>query len=102
MRIDEPHTIAPADPLSHAWKSGYAQAKEEMACDALDRIEALQAENAALLKIVAAIKRDPGGCPFCDSGKLRRPGVPDKDHWDDCAWKLMRDFDAAIDAARKP
>jgi len=68
--------------------------------DAADAIEALQADVEALLKIIAAIKRDPGGCPFCDSGKLRRSGVPDKDHNDDCAWKLMRDFDAALAAAR--
>jgi len=85
MRIDEPHTIAPAD--ARSWLDLYRE------------LAGVNAENAALLKIVAAIKRDPGGCPFCDSGKLRRPGVPDKDHWDDCAWKLMRDFDAAIDAA---
>ena len=57
MRIDEPHTIAPADPLSHAWKSGYAQAKEEMACDALDRIEALQAERDQALTAMTSYLR---------------------------------------------
>ena len=50
----------------------------------------------SLMRIVEAINRDPHGCPFCDSGKLRRPGVPEKDHNDDCAYKLIRDFDAAL------
>lgn len=37
-----------------------------------------------------AILRDPHGCRFCDSGKLRTPGVPEKDHDPECGFALLR------------
>lgn len=36
-------------------------------------------------EVIAAILRDPHGCRFCDSGKLRSP---DKDHDATCGYKM--------------
>lgn len=61
------------------------------------RIAALEAELAAeraradvLLAALNAIMIEPYGCRFCDSGKLRKPGDPAKDHDDDCGFLLAR------------
>lgn len=37
---------------------------------------------------IEAILRDPYGCRFCDSGKLRIPDNPDKGHDPDCGYLL--------------
>jgi hypothetical protein len=47
--------------------------------------------EAALRRIVAS----PYGCRFCDSGKLRTPNNPAKDHDDDCGFLMA---DAALRA----
>jgi len=50
---------------------------------------ALRAERDTLAAIVRAIARDPHGCPFCDSGKLRQPYDPSKGHDANCGYLLM-------------
>lgn len=39
-----------------------------------------------LREALEAIRAEPYGCPFCDSGKLRNPT---KGHTDTCGWLLM-------------
>lgn len=40
-------------------------------------------------RLAEALARDAYGCRFCDSGKLRKPNDPHKDHDDDCAWVAL-------------
>jgi ribosomal protein L37AE/L43A len=47
----------------------------------------------ALVEAAKAIKSDPHGCPFCDSGKLRNP---EKGHRETCGFALL---DAALAAS---
>lgn len=47
------------------------------------RADRLAAENAALTAALEAIRAEPFGCPFCDSGKLRNPA---KRHTEDCGF----------------
>ena len=39
-------------------------------------------------EVLEAILKDPYGCRFCDSGKLRKPNDPKKDHDYDCGYLL--------------
>lgn len=43
-----------------------------------------------LLSALKAIVADPYGCRFCDSGKLRTPNNPEKDHDATCGYVLAR------------
>jgi hypothetical protein len=43
-----------------------------------------------LYDALLAIMKDPFGCRFCDSGKLRKPDDPEKTHDDDCGFFLAR------------
>lgn len=58
-------------------------------------IHALQTHAQALADALDAIKFDPYGCVYCDSGKLRNP---QKQHQGRCGFAKM---DAALAAARK-
>ncbi len=49
-----------------------------------------QARVRELKAALRALLANPYGCPFCDSGKLRTEGVPEKDHNDDCGYVLAR------------
>jgi len=42
--------------------------------------------------LTGIIELSPYGCAFCDSGVLRKPGIPEKDHDDDCPYKMARDL----------
>lgn len=54
-------------------------------------------ENIKMREIIQAFLNDPGGCSFCDYGVLRKPNIPEKDHEDDCPYKIARAFlDAKI------
>ena len=48
-------------------------------------IEALQ-KNIIAHDIIQRFVNDPGGCPFCDYGVLRKPNDPEKDHDEDCVY----------------
>jgi hypothetical protein len=50
--------------------------------------ESLQKENAELKDVIRTFLKEPYGCPFCDSGILRKPNNPEKDHDDTCAFKM--------------
>jgi hypothetical protein len=43
-----------------------------------------------LLYALELILAEPFGCPFCDSGKLRKPKDPAKGHTDDCGFDVAR------------
>jgi len=73
-RLDEGSLIAEWTPVVSA---ALADAKREAQLEADQAIAALQ-----------AIWREPHGCCFCDSGVLRKPGVPGKDHEDTCGFRL--------------
>lgn len=48
-------------------------------------------ENKLLEELTKALKGivdNPYGCPMCDNGKLRNP---EKEHWDDCPYKLANE-----------
>lgn len=42
--------------------------------------------------VLEAILKDGHGCRFCDSGKLRTPNNPAKDHDDDCGYKMASEY----------
>jgi hypothetical protein len=43
----------------------------------------------ALAEAGKRILAEPDGCRFCDSGKLRTPNDPAKDHDDGCGFAMM-------------
>jgi len=43
-----------------------------------------------LLQALQVILEEPHGCPFCDSGRLRTPDVPGKEHTENCGFYLAR------------
>ena len=49
-------------------------------------------ENMKMREIIQMFLNDPGGCPFCDYGVLRKPNIPEKDHDDDCPYKIAHDY----------
>lgn len=49
------------------------------------RVMRLAEANKDLTTALEAIIREPHGCPFCDSGKLRNPN---KDHTSNCGYAL--------------
>lgn len=56
-------------------------------------VEAQSAERELIDKLMSALRgllAEPYGCPFCDSGRLRKPDNPAKDHNDDCPYKIAR------------
>lgn len=61
-----------------------------------ERAEAAEAQLAEAQEAVEAILKEPYGCPFCDSGKLRSP---DKDHLPNCGFLLAAKFAALAPAA---
>jgi hypothetical protein len=81
----------------------------ELACGNCSEVESRNADdmgealvtivNAApdLLAACEAVISNPYGCPFCDSGTLRTPNNPAKDHNPDCPYVLLR---AAVRKAR--
>lgn len=46
--------------------------------------------ESGMRKALEAILKEPHGCPFCDSGKLRTPNNPAKDHDPDCGFLLAK------------
>ncbi len=53
------------------------------------RAEAAEGREAKLRDAVSAVLREPYGCAWCDSGTLRKPGVPDKEHDPQCPYVLL-------------
>lgn len=49
-------------------------------------------DNIRLKQIIEMFLFDPGGCRFCDYGVLRKPNDPNKDHDDDCVYKIARAY----------
>ena len=41
-----------------------------------------------LYEALEVILEEPHGCPFCDSGVLRKPNDPDKSHTENCGYHL--------------
>lgn len=80
------------EPFGHQCAHSYRPSMHEVERLA-KRIADLERELAASRAALLAIKRDPYGCPFCDSGKLRKPNDPNKGHNDDCGYLLL---DAAL------
>jgi hypothetical protein len=58
---------------------------EQFQSGPLTRAEQAEARERVLLEALAAILREPFGCPWCDSGKLR-PGCTE--HGSDCGFAL--------------
>jgi hypothetical protein len=56
--------------------------------DTRHQIRELEDELSAARKALEALLREPHGCPFCDSGKLRNPTHPGKQHSLDCGFLL--------------
>lgn len=54
-----------------------------------ERADKHKAEIARLREAVEGLLADPYGCPFCDSGVLRRP-LNEKDHATDCPYAVAR------------
>ena len=71
----------------------------------LETVDELNAKRASLVKAqislgrvigdnmlrgraLRRLLREPYGCPFCDSGKLRRPNNPEKGHDEDCGFAM--------------
>lgn len=57
-----------------------------------DENEKLKRRNAEAERIIESFRANPYGCSFCDSGKLRTPDNPAKDHDDDCVFVVAHDF----------
>lgn len=64
--------------------------------DSVDAAEKAEARESRLRAALEAILREPYGCPFCNSGKLRNPL---KTHTDDCGYALAQ---AALTEKEKP
>ncbi len=86
---------------------GYMVAMLFTANRGMDGVE--DAANARLIaaapELYAALKAlmaEPYGCPFCDSGKLRMPNNPAKDHEVDCGFALARAALAHAEAGEQP
>ena len=52
-------------------------------------------------KALRQIIKEPFGCRFCDSGKLRTPNNPDKDHDVDCGYLMAQSYIAGMDALKR-
>lgn len=81
--LDEVNAIVSAARREHAISSGE------------NEVEACGAHEQALRAILA----DPGGCRFCDSGKLRNPNDPAKGHDPWCGYALA---EIALGAVKGP
>ena len=92
-------------------RASYAQTPSALAADGANEFyderiaelcashERLRAERDLLRAAGETILHDPYGCPYCDSGVLRkRVDGAEPFHADDCGWKLLR---AAVDAFDK-
>jgi hypothetical protein len=55
-----------------------------------------------LLYALELILAEPHGCPFCDSGKLRKPIDPTKGHTDDCGFDAARQAIAKLSSSDYP
>lgn len=53
--------------------------------DLLEQVELMQGALRAFLP-------HNFGCPYCDSGRLRTPDKPSKDHSDECPWKVASEI----------
>jgi hypothetical protein len=49
-------------------------------------------KNIVARKIIQRFIDDPYGCRFCDFGVLRKPGIPEKDHDEDCLYLAARAY----------
>ena len=49
-------------------------------------------KNIIAHKIIQRFIDDPYGCRFCDFGVLRKPGIPEKDHDEDCLYLAARAY----------
>ena len=49
-------------------------------------------KNIIARKIIQRFIDDPYGCRFCDFGVLRKPGIPEKDHDEDCLYLAARAY----------
>ncbi len=54
-------------------------------------VEALT-KNIIAKEIIQRFIDDPYGCRFCDFGVLRKPGIPEKDHDEDCLYLAARAY----------
>lgn len=54
-------------------------------------VEALT-KNIIAREIIQRFIDDPYGCRFCDFGVLRKPGIPEKDHDEDCLYLAARAY----------
>lgn len=54
-------------------------------------VEALT-KNIIAREIILRFLDDPHGCRFCDYGVLRKPGIPEKDHDEDCLYLAARAY----------
>ena len=54
-------------------------------------VEALT-KNIIAREIIQRFLDDPHGCRFCDYGVLRKPGIPEKDHDEDCLYLAARAY----------
>jgi hypothetical protein len=60
------------------------------ACEnAHNRAAALAAAGNGLAEAIGAVLKEPYGCAWCDSGTLRKPGIPGKEHDDQCPYRLL-------------
>ncbi len=72
----------PADTVARMRGAERGRSDAEKQANAM-LIAAAPALYAALIRMFD----EPYGCRFCDSGTLRTPGNPEKDHEDHCAFK---------------
>jgi len=49
-------------------------------------------KNIIAREIIQRFIDDPYGCRFCDFGVLRKPGIPEKDHDEDCLYLAARAY----------
>ena len=49
-------------------------------------------KNIIAREIIQRFLDYPHGCRFCDYGVLRKPGVPEKDHDEDCLYLAARAY----------
>lgn len=69
----------------------------------VDALKKTEAELTEARDIILRFLHDPGGCRFCDYGILRKPGVPGKDHDEDCLYVCVHAYlnkNISLDAKR--
>ena len=49
-------------------------------------------KNVIAREVIQGFLNNPHGCRFCDYGVLRKPGIPEKDHDEDCLYLAARAY----------